>query len=98
MKGFGIARAAVLASVLTLSVPAFSQNPFPDEPGRDEMLLACSQCHSAGKMLNVALTKDEWEFTLYDMLARGANLHADDVDDVLRYLQKNFASDAVAKE
>lgn len=97
-KAFGLSLGAVVLGFLILARGAIGQEPFPDEPGRDTMLLACSQCHSAGKMLSVELTSDEWEFTVYDMLARGANVHADEVDAVVEYLQDNFSTDGKAEE
>lgn len=90
--------AVFAVAIAALTNPAVGQTPFPDEPGRDTVLLACSQCHSAGKMLSVDLTSEEWDFIVYDMLARGANIHAEDVDTVLEYIRNNFATDADKKE
>jgi hypothetical protein len=39
------------------------------------------------------LNAEEWELTLYDMIARGAPLHAEDLDIVRKYLIENFAID-----
>jgi hypothetical protein len=46
------------------------QNPFPEAPGRDTVFLVCSQCHSIGKMAGADLTADDWQFVVYDMIAR----------------------------
>lgn len=97
-KALGLSLVALPLVITLLAGRAVSQAPFPDEPGRDTMLLACSQCHSAGKMLSVKLDAEEWEFIVYDMLARGANVHADDVEMVLDYIQRNFATDKDGKE
>jgi len=72
---------------------AASQESFPDEPGRDAMMLACTQCHSPGKMILADLTKEDWEFVVYDMIGRGAPVHEEDLADLVKYLQDNFATD-----
>jgi hypothetical protein len=72
---------------------AATQDPFPEAPGRDVMILACTQCHSLGKMLTAQLTADEWQLTVYDMVARGSPVYADDLQVLSRYLQDNFATD-----
>lgn len=83
-----------LVATLTLASAATGQeNPFPAGPGRDTVFLVCSQCHSIGKMAGADLTSDDWQFVVYDMIARGAPVHEDEVDTVIRYLQDNFASD-----
>lgn len=91
--GVVIAACLVLAAAIPFYGAATAQDPFPDGPGRDTLLLACSQCHSIGRMLTAELTADDWEFIVYDMIARGAPVHAEDVDGLTQYLQKNFASD-----
>lgn len=78
---------------LPLAPTALAQDPFPEAPGRATVFLACSQCHSIGKMVQADLTPDDWRFVVYDMIARGAPVPADDVDTVIRYLQNNFARD-----
>ena len=72
---------------------AASQEAFPDEPGRDAMMLACTQCHSLGRMVTAQLTKDDWEFIVYDMIGRGAPVHEEDLADLVTYLQENLATD-----
>lgn len=72
---------------------AQSQGDFPAAPGRDTLLLVCSQCHSIGKMKTAKLSAAEWQFIVYDMIARGAPVYPEDIKDLTRYLQDNFASD-----
>ena len=87
----GVAITALLA--LGAAGPAVSQEPFPDAPGRDALFLACTQCHSLGKMVNAKLTADDWQFLVYDMIGRGAPVHQEDIADLSKYLQDNFATD-----
>lgn len=90
-----ISTAVALAAVaITATGPAaLAQNPFPETPGRDTLVLACSQCHSIGKIVTADLTANDWQFIVYDMVARGAPVHADDMATLIRYLQDNFATD-----
>lgn len=89
-----MATAVVLGAYAgALMPPADGQEAFPDEPGRDTLILACTQCHSLGKMMAVKATSDDWEFLVYDMIARGAPVHQEDIADLTAYLQNNFATD-----
>jgi mono/diheme cytochrome c family protein len=85
--------AAITTAIITMVPKADSQEAFPDEPGRDTLLLACTQCHSLGKMVAADLTKDDWQFIVYDMISRGAPVHQEDIADLTKYLQRNFAAD-----
>ena len=87
------AAGALLLLMLGVTREAGSQEPFPEAPGRDTLFLACTQCHSIGKMVAAKLTTDDWQFLVYDMIARGAPVHQEDVADLTKYLQDNFATD-----
>ena len=89
----GAMTAVVLLWCGAMAPPATGQEIFPDEPGRDALLLACTQCHSPGKMVVAELTKDDWEFVVYEMIGRGAPVHEEDLADLVKYLQDNFATD-----
>lgn len=83
-----------IAGVLLIPFLAWSQNPFPQAEVRDTVLLVCSQCHPLTRITDGELTAEEWEFTLYDMIARGAPVHEEDIELVRQYLVDNFATDA----
>ena len=70
-----------------------SENPFPEAEMRETVLLVCSQCHPLTRITEGDLTAEEWEFTLYDMIARGAPIHEEDIAFVREYLIDNFATD-----
>ncbi len=57
------------------------------------MFLACVQCHPLTRITDGDLNAEEWEFTLYDMIARGAPIHEEDLELVRQYLIDNFAND-----
>jgi hypothetical protein len=82
----------VLTAALCLPVISWGQN-LPDGPGRDKLLTACTVCHGLDNITNShkKLTAEEWEVYLYDMVARGAPLHKNDIEVVKQYLIKNFA-------
>ncbi|NCF51643.1 hypothetical protein GWP57_08535 [Gammaproteobacteria bacterium] len=92
MQTLAVACALFIATLIMLP-RADSQEAFPDEPGRETLLLACTQCHSIGKMVTADLTADDWQFIVYDMIARGAPVHQEDIADLTTYLQNNFAAD-----
>ena len=83
----------VLAASFGFTTGALSQETFPEGPGRDTLVLACSQCHSIGKMVTAKLTAEDWQFIVYDMISRGAPVHQEDIADLTKYLQDNFAVD-----
>lgn len=70
-----------------------AQNPFPEAEGRETLLLVCSQCHSPMRIVRARLKAEDWDFYLYDMIARGAPVHKDDIETLRKYLIDNFATD-----
>jgi len=84
---------AIVAAAFLMPFVGRSQNPFPEGQVRDTVVLVCSQCHPLTRIIEGDLTAAEWEFTLYDMIARGAAVHAEDLDLVRQYLIDNFAID-----
>jgi hypothetical protein len=86
---FGLATSGLL--VLPLS--GFGQNPFPEGVARDTVLLVCSECHPLTRLIDSNMSASDWEFTLYDMIARGAPVHEEQIEVVRQYLIDNFAVD-----
>ena len=85
-------QALLLAACLLGPAAAAAQN-LPEGPGRDLMLQACTVCHGLDNITSPhkPLTESEWEFYVYDMVARGAPMARDDIEVVKRYLIDNFA-------
>ena len=88
-----LATVFVLPAPLGITTLAISQEIFPQGPGRDTLMLVCTQCHSLGKMVAAELTAEDWQFVVYDMISRGAPVHQEDIADLTKYLQDNFAID-----
>ena len=65
----------------------------PAGEGMEKILTACTACHGLDNITNShkKLTAEEWETYLYDMVARGAAIHKDEIEVVRRYLVDNFA-------
>ncbi len=82
-----------VATVFLIPVFGWSQAPFPEGKARDAVFLACIQCHPLTRITDGDLNAEEWEFTLYDMIARGAPIHEEDLELVRQYLIDNFAND-----
>ncbi len=83
----------ILLASLGLTTLAVIQESFPDAPGRETLILACTPCHALGKMATAELTAEDWQFIVYDMIGRGAPVHQEDIADLTKYLQDNFAID-----
>jgi putative heme-binding domain-containing protein len=77
---------------LCLSSIAFAQN-LPDGTGKAEFIHNCLDCHSAGMVLRAKKTPDEWRKNVDDMAARGTDGSKEDIDKVVLYLDKYFATD-----
>ena len=71
-----------------------SQEIFPAGQGRNTLFLVCVQCHALSRVTEAKLTAANWEFTLYDMISRGAPVREEEIDALKRYLVDNFATDA----
>lgn len=88
------AQIAILTLATTFLLPVSGQaQDLPAGPGRDRMLTACTACHGLENITNPhkKLTAEEWETYFYDMVARGAAVEKDEMEDVKQYLIKNFA-------
>ena len=82
---------AISGLIIFSSDIAQPQEIFPAGQGRDTLFLVCVQCHSLGRVIEVELTAANWEFTLYDMISRGAPVRVEEIDALKKYLVDNFA-------
>ena len=79
---------------LCLSIAASAQKNLPDGAGKAEFIHNCLDCHSAGMVLRAKKTPDEWRKNVDDMAARGSDGSKEDIDKVVLYLDKYFATDS----
>jgi DNA uptake protein ComE-like DNA-binding protein len=88
----------VLATTFVAATPTAarrqSPDPFPDGPGKSEMIKVCGDCHEATKVTTLRLTHDGWATVIDDMVKGGAKGTDKELELVLTYLSTNFAGEA----
>jgi len=80
--------------VVFFSAIAWAQSPFPDLPGRDTTVKACSGCHEPERAASLHQDKDGWNATMSAMVGRGMSLSDADYTTVLNYLTAAFPAQA----
>lgn len=70
------------------------ESSLPDGEGKGLVLGVCTQCHSLNSTALQRKTSREWERTVFDMVARGAQLQPAEIPIVATYLAKSFGLDA----
>src|SRR3982751_4301265 len=85
---------AVAGACLLAVSPASAQVALPDGPGKEQMVKICGMCHEPQRAASIRLTRDGWEATIGDMIARGAKGSDEDFQAILDYLAKNFLGEA----
>ena len=73
---------------------ASAQAGLPDGPGKEQLVKICGQCHEPQRAASIRLTRDGWEATIGDMIARGAKGSDEDFQAILDYLAKNYLGEA----
>lgn len=81
-----------LALSFLLPIAAFAQ-ALPAGRGADEFRRMCSSCHNASTATNQRKTPTDWNSTVHDMVTRGAQGSAADIESVVVYLSANFGTD-----
>ena len=62
----------------------------PDGEGKDVTMQLCGTCHNMQKTVVSRKSPQEWERTVYDMVARGAQIFPDEAEQIIKYLSRNF--------
>ena len=63
----------------------------PEGDGKDLTIQLCgTMCHNLQKTVVSKKTPKEWEKTVYDMVARGAQIFPDEAEQIIKYLSKSF--------
>jgi cytochrome c5 len=90
-------RAAVLFLIALVTVAAASPsraqqatNPLPAGDGRDLVSAVCSQCHYLGTIAKIRDGAPGWRLFVNNMVLRGAQLTAPEIDTVVNYLALNL--------
>ena len=87
-------RLAALAPVLLAAQPAGAQVSLPDDAGKDQMIKVCGLCHEPQRAASIRLTREGWEATIGDMIARGARGTDEEFKAILDYLSTHFLGEA----
>ena len=87
----GVAATIVCAG---MAPPVSAQAGLPDGPGKDQMIKVCGVCHEPQRAASIRLTREGWESTIGDMIARGAKGSDEEFQAILDYLAKNFLGEA----
>ncbi len=98
-------RAKILTTVgfvgFSLMVPAlavFLQNEaemaaaMPEGEGKAMVTSVCTTCHSLGNVVNTRSSRDDWEQSVNEMIARGAQIFPDEMETIVNYLAANYGS------
>jgi competence protein ComEA len=80
--------------ILFAAQPATAQVALPDGAGKEQMIKVCGVCHEAQRVASIRLTRDGWEATIGDMIARGAKGTDEEFQAVLEYLSTHFLGEA----
>jgi competence protein ComEA len=69
----------------------------PDGPGKAAVEKVCSDCHGLTTIVGLRRTKSDWESTVDEMAARGAQGTEKEFDAVVEYLARYFGKVNVNK-
>jgi virginiamycin B lyase len=72
------------------SLPARSQSELPEGDGKKTVQTYCVQCHELGTVTRAGYSETGWRNNLNMMINVGATLPKDQIDDLTKYLAKNF--------
>jgi len=88
---------SILTFIVALSLPAGQSWPnnhwasmLPQGDGKEETQQLCGSCHNLQKTVLSRKTPQEWERTVYDMVARGAQIFPDEAEKIAKYLSASF--------
>jgi hypothetical protein len=62
----------------------------PAGDGKQETQELCGSCHNLQKIVLSRKTPQEWERSVYDMIARGAQIFPDEAEKISKYLSTSF--------
>lgn len=87
-----LAVAATTFLLTLVSVPTMAQgsraSELPPGEGKDTLLRACSDCHGMEVIEGQRRTRKQWQVSVDDMVARGAEASEPDVKAIVEYLTR----------
>lgn len=92
--------ALLIATVIFVLTPAFTQNQKPENkgwdellppgPGRESVATTCITCHGLKSVVLGRKSQPEWAKAVNDMIQRGAPVFPDEIEPMVQYLSKSF--------
>lgn len=81
-------------AILGRSLPSHAQQQradlLPPGEGRNIVAVACTECHAPSVFMQLREGPDGWRRTVYDMVTRGAQVRASEIEPIVSYLTVNF--------
>ncbi len=101
MTSDGLARAALCGAGVAFVVLALAQEPeaprtLTPGKGSDLATARCATCHDAQHITRAPLSRGEWEFSIKNMIERGAPMAPAEIPIVLEYLATYYNRDSPA--
>ena len=85
---------AIWLGVIMLCAPlAGWGQDMPQGEYRDKTIFACTACHGLDNIFNRSnkISAADWEFYVYEMVARGAPVREEDMQGIIDYLADHFS-------
>jgi competence protein ComEA len=86
-----ILTAVFIPSLSAQSPPTTTDVKFPEGPGKTALFKVCRDCHGPESAVGQLKTHDEWNKTLDEMAANGAQGTDEEWNQILEYLDRNFS-------
>jgi len=83
-------RAALLTSLLAISLTVAQAQDLPPGKGKDLVENTCGSCHGLDVVVAQHATKDGWASIVDYMVSRGASGTPEEIQTIVAYLAKNF--------
>src|SRR5437773_269998 len=83
-------RLVVVVVFLYCAFPVWSQDTLPEGSGQKIVQSYCVQCHELGTVTRSGYSEQDWRNNLHMMINVGSALPNDQVDELAKYLAKNF--------
>jgi len=64
----------------------------PEGQGKQIVASICSGCHTLGNVLTQQKSSEEWEETVNEMISRGAQIFAEEIDPLVSYLGEHYGA------
>ena len=84
---------ALMLPALSVWADSHWKDLMPEGEGKALTVQQCSVCHTLQKVIASRKSLKEWERSVNDMTARGAQIFPDEAEAIIKYLTKNFGPD-----